>query len=201
MDRDIRRRHDPLLGWCVAPVSGPCVESKNDLWRRAERVGLLDWPLDAAEIDPWDTKTEDKLGVTRTGDGLGLLGNNNYKVFEESAKAHGYKDVRTRRMAINSDENRRRANTSAQVGCNYMRHTTGSVYAFFDKPVKMWRGTTMAGILQDEVRHDPSCRVVGGYELENLALGLPFMAAFLDPGGWGREFTTAMDCYENITGM
>ena len=92
------------------------------------------------------------------------------------------------------------ANSSGQVGRNYMRHMTGSVYAVFDKPVKMWRGTTMAGIIQDEARHDPSRGFVGGYELETLALGLPFMAAFLDPGGWGREFTTALDSYENMAG-
>jgi choline dehydrogenase-like flavoprotein len=93
------------------------------------------------------------------------------------------------------------ANSSGQVGRNYMRHVTGSVYGVFDKPVKMWRGTTMAGIVQDESRHDPSRGFVGGFELETLSLGLPFMAAFLDPGGWGREFTTALDSYENMAGM
>jgi choline dehydrogenase-like flavoprotein len=93
------------------------------------------------------------------------------------------------------------ANTSDQVGRNYMRHMTGSVYAVFDKPVKMWRGTTMAGIIQDESRHDPSRGFVGGYELETLALGLPFMAAFLDPGAWGRAFTSALDQYENMAGL
>ncbi|WP_322990516.1 GMC oxidoreductase, partial [Hoeflea sp.] len=93
------------------------------------------------------------------------------------------------------------ANSSGQVGRNYMRHTTGSVYAVFDKPVKMWRGTTMAGIIQDEAGHDPSRGFSGGYELETLSLGLPFMAAFLDPGGWGREFATALDSYENMAGM
>lgn len=93
------------------------------------------------------------------------------------------------------------ANSSGQVGKNYMRHMTGSVYAIFDQPVKMWRGTTMAGIIQDESRHDPSRGFVGGYELETLSLGLPFMAAFLNPGAWGREFTTALDAYENMAGM
>ncbi|MFC3169174.1 GMC family oxidoreductase [Paracoccus fontiphilus] len=93
------------------------------------------------------------------------------------------------------------ANRSGQVGRNYMRHTTGSVYATFEQPVKMWRGTTMAGIIRDEARHDPSRGFVGGYELETLSLGLPFMAAFLDPGAWGREFTTALDSYENMAGM
>ncbi len=74
------------------------------------------------------------------------------------------------------------ANSSSQVGRNYMRHMTGSVYAIFDKPVHMYRGTTMAGIIQDEVRLDPSRGFVGGYEMETLSLDLPFMAAFLDPG-------------------
>lgn len=92
-------------------------------------------------------------------------------------------------------------NSSGQVGRNYMRHTTGSVYGVFEKPVRMWRGTTMAGIVRDEARHDPSRGFVGGYELETLSLGLPFMAAFLDPGAWGREFTTALDSYENMAGM
>ena len=93
------------------------------------------------------------------------------------------------------------ANSSGMVGKNYMRHMTGSVYASFDKPVRMWRGTTMAGIIQDEARHDPSRGFVGGYELETLGLGVPFMAAFLDPGAWGRSFTSAMDSYENMAGM
>ena len=39
------------------------------------------------------------------------------------------------------------ANSSGQVGRNYMRHMTGSVYAVFDKPVHMFRGTTMAGVI------------------------------------------------------
>jgi choline dehydrogenase-like flavoprotein len=82
-----------------------------------------------------------------------------------------------------------------------MRHMTGSVYAVFDRPVSMWRGTTMAGIIQDEARHDPSRGFVGGYEFETLALGLPFMAAFLDPGAWGREFTSALDAYNSMAGM
>ena len=93
------------------------------------------------------------------------------------------------------------ANSSGQVGRNYMRHMTGSVYAVFDKPVHMYRGTTMAGIVRDEARYDTKRGFVGGYEMETLSLGLPFMAAFLDPGAWGREFTTALDCYVNMAGM
>ena len=93
------------------------------------------------------------------------------------------------------------ANSSGQVGRNYMRHMTGSVYAIFDKPVYMYRGTTMAGIIQDESIHDPSRGFVGGYEMETLSLGLPFMAAFLDPGAWGREFASAMEGFDHMAGM
>jgi choline dehydrogenase-like flavoprotein len=93
------------------------------------------------------------------------------------------------------------ANSSGQVGKNYMRHMTASVYAIFDQPVRMYRGTTMAGIVSDESINDPSRGFVGGYELETLSLGLPFMAAFLNPGAWGREFASAMDGYENMAGL
>lgn len=92
-------------------------------------------------------------------------------------------------------------NRSGQVGRNYMRHMTGSVYAAFDKPVHMYRGTTMAGIIQDEAVHRPERGFVGGYEMETLSLGLPFMAAFLDPGAWGKDFTWMMDRYANLAGM
>ena len=93
------------------------------------------------------------------------------------------------------------ANGSGQVGRNYMRHVTGSVYGAMPEPVRMWRGTTMAGIVQDESGHDPSRGFVGGYELETLSLGLPFMAAFLDPGAWGRDFARKMETYERMAGM
>jgi choline dehydrogenase-like flavoprotein len=93
------------------------------------------------------------------------------------------------------------ANSSGQVGRNYMRHMTASVYAVFDRPVHMFRGTTMAGIVRDESINDPKRGFAGGYELETLSLGLPFMAAFLNPGAWGREFSTAIDSYENMAGL
>jgi choline dehydrogenase-like flavoprotein len=93
------------------------------------------------------------------------------------------------------------ANSSGQLGCNYMRHTTGSVYARFSEPVRMYRGETMAGIVADEARHDTSRGFAGGYYMETLSLGPAFLAAFAEPGGWGPEFTEIMDAYENTAGM
>ncbi len=302
-----------LPAWIVKAVGGSTVHwagaslrFQPHEWKARTTYGhvaganLLDWPIDADEMDPWYAAAEDKMGVTLTNGIPGLPGNNNYKVFEAGAKALGYSQVSTGRMAINSQPRDGRpaciqlgfcfqgcksyakwstayteipageatgnlevrenaqalviehdangkvngvvyadadgvhhkqmarvvcvagnsietprillnsnsalfpdglANGSGQVGRNYMRHMTGSVYGIFDRPVKMWRGTTMAGIINDEAHHDPSRGFVGGYELETLSLGLPFMAAFLDPGGWGREFTSALDGYENMAGM
>ena len=263
-------------------------------------ANLLDWPITLEEMEPYYAIAEDRMGVTRTNGIDGLPGNNNFKVFEKGAKAIGYKEVHTGRMAINSKPRDERpachqvgfcfqgckfgakwstlyaeipkgeetgklevrpnsqvlkiehdktgkvtgvvyvdsegkthqqkarvvcvagnsiesprlllnshsslfpdglANAEGHVGRNYMRHMTGSVYGIFDKPVHMWRGTTMAGICSDEAKHDASRGFVGGYEMETLSLGLPFMAAFLDPGSWGRSFTTALDSYEYMAGM
>ena len=50
-----------------------------------------------------------------------------------------------------------------------MRHMTGSVYAVFDKPVHMYRGTTMAGIVRDEARHDRLLRDVEVLPLVDVA--------------------------------
>jgi choline dehydrogenase-like flavoprotein len=59
----------------------------------------------------------------------------------------------------------------------------------------------MAGIITDESVNDPKRGFVGGYEMETLSLGIPFMAAFLDPGAWGADFAHAMDGYETMAGM
>ncbi len=93
------------------------------------------------------------------------------------------------------------ANSSGQVGRNYMRHTTGSVYGAFDEPVHMYRGTTMAGIITDESHHQPARGFAGGYELETVSVGLPFAAAFIAPGEWGPDFAYFMDHYTNLAGM
>ncbi len=66
-------------------------------------ANLLDWPITLDEMDPWYTKAEDKLGVTRTGGRPGLPGNNNFKVMKSGADKLGYKTCHTGRMAINSE--------------------------------------------------------------------------------------------------
>jgi choline dehydrogenase-like flavoprotein len=112
--------------------------------------------------------------------------------------------IESARLLLSSESSRfpdGLANSSGQVGRNYMRHLTGSVFATFEQPVRMHRGETMAGIVTDESRNDPDRGFVGGYYMELLALGVPFLAAFLNPGAWGRDFAAVMERYEHMAGM
>jgi choline dehydrogenase-like flavoprotein len=263
-------------------------------------ANLLDWPLTLAELEPYYTKAEFMMGVTRTNDIPGLPGNNNFKVMYNGATRVGYKTVNTGRMAINSQPRDGRsacwqlgfcfqgcksgakwstlyteipkaeatgrldlrpetmalqihhnragkvtgvlyadkdgkhqvqkarivcvagnsiesprlllnsasstfphglANSSGQVGKNYMRHTTGSVFGIFKEPVHMYRGTVMAGIVGDEAEPNLKRGFAGGFEFETISLGLPFTAAFLKPGAWGREYTDLLEQYPKMAGM
>lgn len=112
--------------------------------------------------------------------------------------------IESPRLLLNSESTMFKdglANGAGHVGRHYMRHTTGSVYAQFDKPVHMYRGTTMAGIVRDEAVNDTSRGFVGGYEMETISLGVPFSAAFLLPGAWGRDFSSMLDGYDRLAGM
>ena len=93
------------------------------------------------------------------------------------------------------------ANTSGMLGRHYMRHVTGYVYAEFDRPVNMHRGNPTAGVIRDEVRHDPSRGFCGGFYFAACSLGLPFYGGFLDPGAWGREYAAWIEAYDHTAGL
>ncbi len=94
------------------------------------------------------------------------------------------------------------ANSSGQVGRNYMSHTTAGVFSIHKAPVHMYRAPAVAGLIGDESRNDPSRGFVGGYFIEVLQLGLPFSGAFIKPpNGWGREISTAMEKYDHMTAV
>ena len=94
------------------------------------------------------------------------------------------------------------ANSSGQVGRNYMPHLTGAVYAVMPGEVNLHRGTQMAGIIKDESRYDEKRGFVAGYELETLpAFGMPGYHAFAKPGGWGREYARDIEAYRNVAGL
>jgi choline dehydrogenase-like flavoprotein len=112
--------------------------------------------------------------------------------------------IETPRLLLNSSSSQfphGLANGSGMVGKHYMRHTTGSVFASFTEEVHFYRGTIMAGIISDEIHHKPDRGFVGGYEMETISLGPSFLAAFFNPGAWGREFTDVMEQYSKMAGM
>ena len=93
------------------------------------------------------------------------------------------------------------ANSSGQVGRNYMKHTTGTVFAVFDKPVHLYRGTAQSGIVMDEAPNNAKRGFVGGYQMELLPQGLGSFAQNVIPGGWGRERAWVVDRYANVAGL
>ena len=164
----------------------------------AEATGKLDLRPESQALKIEQDKSGKVVGVVYAGaDGTRYMQ-------KARAVCVAGNSIETPRLLLNSENSLSPdglANSSGQVGKNYMRHMTGSVYAAFEKPVFMWRGTTMAGIITDESVNDPRRGFVGGYEMETLALGIPFMAAFLDPGAWGRGFTDKMEEYSHLAGM
>jgi len=86
-----------------------------------------------------------------------------------------------------------------------MRHMSGAVWAVFEKPVRMYRGNTMAGCIKDERYHSPDREFVGGYYMQTLHLGLSVfasrLATNLDFAGWGPEYARTMEAYEYVAGM
>ncbi|MCB1901393.1 GMC family oxidoreductase [Cognatazoarcus halotolerans] len=91
------------------------------------------------------------------------------------------------------------ANSSGQVGRNYMNHTTAAALTINPGPVYMYRGFDIAAVVSDEVANNTRRGFVGGYHLEGLALHLPFTAAFMKPGGWGREVSSALEMYDHMS--
>lgn len=93
------------------------------------------------------------------------------------------------------------ANSSGEVGRNYMRHTTSTVWGEFDQPVHMYRGETMSGCVADESVLDTDRGFVGGYYMQTIALGPAFFTTFVAPGSWGPELTKYAADYVNTAGM
>ncbi len=165
---------------------------------KAEKTGKLDLRTQAQVLQ---IQHDDK------GKATGVLyadKNGNHNVQKARIVCVACNSIETARLLLNSHSSQfpnGLANSSGQVGKNYMRHTTGSVYAIFKEPVHMYRGTVMAGIIQDESIHDPKRGFAGGFELETISLGLPFTAAFLNPGAWGRDYARQLEGFNNMAGM
>jgi choline dehydrogenase-like flavoprotein len=94
------------------------------------------------------------------------------------------------------------ANSSGQVGRNYMVHTTGAAFAVMPGEVHADRGTQMAGIVMDEAPHREDREFVGGFLLELLPPDDPLSFAMnAKPGAWGRQYARDIEAYRNVAGL
>jgi choline dehydrogenase-like flavoprotein len=110
--------------------------------------------------------------------------------------------VETARILLNSDSTmfpQGLANSSGQVGRNYMRHTFGAAVAIMPEPVNMHRGARQTGILFDEQIHDPHRGFAGGYQLQAIGGDPHTMSNTM--GGWGREHAFFMDNYTKMAAL
>jgi choline dehydrogenase-like flavoprotein len=92
-------------------------------------------------------------------------------------------------------------NSSDQVGRNYTHHLSGFMWGIMPQPVHAYRGTTLAGVIEDERPNEPKRGFVGGYKLELCSLDLPTFPQVGLGYGWGRDFTSIIDHYRNVSGM
>jgi choline dehydrogenase-like flavoprotein len=112
--------------------------------------------------------------------------------------------IETPRLLLNSSTSRHPqglANGSGQVGRNYMHHNLALAFGIFEKPVNMYRGITTPGTVFDEMGHDETRGFAGGYLIEAVSLGLPFMSVLVDPTGWGRDYAQFLESYDHMAGV
>ena len=94
------------------------------------------------------------------------------------------------------------ANSSGQLGKNFVRSVIGLVYGVFDKPVHMYRGPVGGGLIEDLSDHDPESRgFAGGIWLGLCSLGLPYLAAILKPKAWGAEYAQSLEAYDHMASL
>jgi len=106
--------------------------------------------------------------------------------------------IETPRLLLRSEL----ANSSGLVGRFYTRHVTGYVVGHFDRPVRMYRGENMAGIVSDESRHDPDRGFVGGYYLELVGFGpITYGTIMESVHREGPPLAAAMEAYDRSAAM
>ncbi|MDJ1114752.1 GMC family oxidoreductase [Microbacterium dauci] len=106
--------------------------------------------------------------------------------------------VETPRLLLHNDL----ANSSGQVGRNFLAHGSVQVWGRFDEQIRGYRGYPSALITEDFVRPE-GAPFAGGYLLQSLGV-MPLMyATLLVRGGglWGSELMDELDAYRYSAGI
>ena len=110
--------------------------------------------------------------------------------------------VETARLLLNSESSMfptGLANSSDQVGRNYMRHMFSAALAVMPRPVNYHRGARQTGVVYDEQYHKPERGFAGGYEIQALAMDPWNTSATV--GGWGRDNSVFIQNYTHVAGV
>jgi choline dehydrogenase-like flavoprotein len=94
------------------------------------------------------------------------------------------------------------ANSSGQVGRNYMAHVATQVWGTFSQPVRMNKGFPATVISEDTLRR-PDPGFAGGYLVQSLGV-VPFTFATQVARGrglFGSDLTTYLDRYNHLAGV
>jgi len=94
------------------------------------------------------------------------------------------------------------ANSSDQVGRNFMVHGATQVWGRFEEEMRSYRGYPSSIISEDFVR-PADADFVGGYLIQDLGVMPATWATTVARGGglWGRDLVSAMDGYRYMAGV
>jgi choline dehydrogenase-like flavoprotein len=112
--------------------------------------------------------------------------------------------VETTRLLLNSGTTRfpdGLANSSDQVGRNYMKHVFAAVFGVMPGEVSMFKGAQIAGVIRDEIRHDPSRGFAGGVLYHTLPFGPETFMNLVMQGDWGQDAADVMGQYNQLAGL
>jgi choline dehydrogenase-like flavoprotein len=105
--------------------------------------------------------------------------------------------IESARLLLNLDL----ANSSGQVGRNYMAHPAAQVWGRFDQPMRMWRGWPSSLISEDTVR-PADADFAGGYLMQSLGvLPVTLATSMARSGIRGERLMDLLDSYDHFAGI
>jgi choline dehydrogenase-like flavoprotein len=106
--------------------------------------------------------------------------------------------IETPRLLLNTGL----ANSSGQVGRNFLAHGAVQVWGRFDESIRGYRGYPSAAITEDFVRPE-GVDFAGGYLIQSLGVMPLTYATSLVRGGslWGRDLMDALDAWQFSAGI
>lgn len=93
------------------------------------------------------------------------------------------------------------ANSSGQLGRNYMRHVISAVVGVMPGEVHLYKGAQVAGIVKDEAVHDASRGFFGGFLMMTVNFTPETLARLLMPSKWGNQISSVLERYRNLAAM